>query len=94
MKGSRRGPRDPRARRRARLGGIAGLLAAATALGVGQLVAGLTGANGTPAVAVGQLQIAFTPPWLQHFAITTFGPTDERVTVRFEACGDVETDNA
>src|SRR5487761_1610505 len=81
MKGSRRGPRDPRARRRARLGAIAGLLAAATALGVGQLVAGLTGANGSPVVAVGQLQIDFTPPWLKNFAITNFGSNDKRVLV-------------
>jgi DMSO/TMAO reductase YedYZ molybdopterin-dependent catalytic subunit len=81
MKGSRRGPGDPRARRRARLGAIAGLLAAATALGVGQLVAGLTGANGSPVVAVGQLQIDFTPPWLKNFAITDFGSNDKLVLV-------------
>ena len=81
MKGSRRGPSDPRARRRARLGAIAGLLAAATALGVGQLVAGLTGANGSPVVAVGQLQIDFTPPWLKNFAITNFGSDDKLVLV-------------
>ena len=81
MKGSRRGPRDPWARRRARLGAIAGLLAAATALGVGQLVAGLTGANGSPVVAVGQLQIDFTPPWLKNFAITNFGSDDKLVLV-------------
>jgi DMSO/TMAO reductase YedYZ molybdopterin-dependent catalytic subunit len=81
MKGSRRGPSDPWARRRARLGAIAGLLAAATALGVGQLVAGLTGANGSPVVAVGQLQIDFTPPWLKNFAITDFGSDDKLVLV-------------
>src|ERR1700733_11162814 len=72
MKGSRRGPSDPWARHRARLGAIAGLLAAATALGVGQLVAGLTGANGSPVVAVGQLQIDFTPPELKKISITNF----------------------
>jgi DMSO/TMAO reductase YedYZ molybdopterin-dependent catalytic subunit len=80
-KGSRRGPSDPWARRRARLGAIAGLLAAATALGVGQLVAGLTGANGSPVVAVGQLQIDFTPPWLKNFAINEFGSHDKLVLV-------------
>jgi DMSO/TMAO reductase YedYZ molybdopterin-dependent catalytic subunit len=78
MKGSRR---DPRAGRRAGLGAIAGLLAAATALGVGQLVAGLTGANGSPVVAVGQLQIDFTPPWLKNFAINEFGSDDKLVLV-------------
>ncbi len=81
MKGSRRGLSDPWARRRARLGAIAGLLAAATALGVGQLVAGLTGANGSPVVAVGQLQIDFTPPWLKNFAINEFGSDDKLVLV-------------
>ena len=81
MKGSRRGLSDPWARRRAGLGAIAGLLAAATALGVGQLVAGLTGANGSPVVAVGQLQIDFTPPWLKNFAINEFGSDDKLVLV-------------
>src|ERR1700734_4457101 len=81
MKGRRRGPGDPRAGRRAGLGAIAGLLAAATALGVGQFVAGLTGANGSPVVAVGQLQIDFTPPWLKNFAITEFGSDDKLVLV-------------
>jgi DMSO/TMAO reductase YedYZ molybdopterin-dependent catalytic subunit len=81
MRGSRRGPRDPGAGRRAALGAIAGVLAAATALGVGQLVAGLTGANGSPVVAVGQLQIDFTPPWLKNFAINEFGSDDKLVLV-------------
>ncbi len=67
--------------RRAGLGAIAGLLAAATALGVGQLVAGLTGANGSPVVAVGQLEIDFTPPWLKNFAINEFGSHDKLVLV-------------
>jgi DMSO/TMAO reductase YedYZ molybdopterin-dependent catalytic subunit len=81
LKGSRRGPSDPWARRRAGFGAIAGLLAAATALGVGQLVAGLTGANGSPVVAVGQLQIDFTPPWLKNFAINEFGSDDKLALV-------------
>jgi DMSO/TMAO reductase YedYZ molybdopterin-dependent catalytic subunit len=67
--------------RRTGLGVIAGLLAAATALGVGQLVAGLTGANGSPVVAVGQLEIDFTPPWLKNFAIKDFGSDDKLVLV-------------
>ena len=80
-RGSKRAPRDPGAGRRAVLGAIAGVLAAATALGVGQLVAGLTGANGSPVVAVGQLQIDFTPPWLKNFAINEFGSDDKLVLV-------------
>jgi len=67
--------------RRLGLGVIAGLLAAGTALGVGQFVAGLTGASGSPVVAVGELQIDFTPPWLKNFAITEFGPDDKLVLV-------------
>jgi DMSO/TMAO reductase YedYZ molybdopterin-dependent catalytic subunit len=67
--------------RRAGLGAIAGLLAAAAALGVGQLVAGLTGANGSPVVAVGQLQIDLTPPWLKNFAISEFGSDDKLALV-------------
>jgi DMSO/TMAO reductase YedYZ molybdopterin-dependent catalytic subunit len=73
----RRGRGDSEARRRAGLGAIAGVLAAGTALGVGQLVAGLTGANGSPVVAVGQLQIDHTPPWLKNFAISEFGSDDK-----------------
>jgi len=67
--------------RRAGLGAIAGLLAAGTALGVGQFVAGLTGASGSPVVAVGELQIDFTPPWLKNFAIREFGPDDKLILV-------------
>jgi DMSO/TMAO reductase YedYZ molybdopterin-dependent catalytic subunit len=66
---------------RAGLGAIAGLLAAAAALGVGQFVAGLTGASGSPVVAVGELQIDFTPPWLKNFAIREFGPDDKLILV-------------
>src|SRR5947208_16032551 len=67
--------------RRAGLGAVAGLLAAGAALGVGQFVAGLTGASGSPVVAVGELQIDFTPAWLKNFAISTFGPDDKTVLV-------------
>jgi DMSO/TMAO reductase YedYZ molybdopterin-dependent catalytic subunit len=73
--------RNQRSGLRAALGAIAGLLAAGTALGVGQLVAGLTGANGSPVVAVGQLQIDLTPPWLKNFAIREFGSDDKLVLV-------------
>ena len=69
------------ARRRTGLGVIAGILAAAAALGVGQLVAGLTGANGSPVVAVGQLQIDHTPEWLKNFAISEFGSNDKLALV-------------
>src|ERR1035438_1114124 len=73
-----RGRRDGRVRGRTGLGAIAGVLAAAAALGVGQFVAGLTGADGSPVVAVGELQIDFTPPWLKNFAIAEF-PSDDKL---------------
>jgi DMSO/TMAO reductase YedYZ molybdopterin-dependent catalytic subunit len=57
------------------------VLAAGAALGVGQFVAGLTGASGSPVVVVGELQIDFTPPWLKNFAITEFGADDKLVLV-------------
>src|SRR6202050_3941634 len=81
MKRSGTGRRPGRDRGRAGRGAVAGLLAAGAALGVGQLVAGLTGANGSPVVAVGQLQIDFTPPWLKNFAINEFGSDDKLVLV-------------
>jgi DMSO/TMAO reductase YedYZ molybdopterin-dependent catalytic subunit len=64
-----------------RRGAVAGLLAAAAGLGVGQFVAGLTGASGSPVVVVGELQIDFTPPWLKNFAISEFGSHDKQVLV-------------
>jgi DMSO/TMAO reductase YedYZ molybdopterin-dependent catalytic subunit len=63
------------------LGAMAGVLAAGVALGVGQLVAGLTGASGSPVVEVGQLQIDLTPPWLKNFAIREFGSHDKQILV-------------
>jgi DMSO/TMAO reductase YedYZ molybdopterin-dependent catalytic subunit len=63
------------------LGAVAGVLAAGTAVGVGQFAAGLTGASGSPVVVVGELQIDFTPPWLKNFAITEFGSHDKLVLV-------------
>src|ERR1700757_1320816 len=67
--------------RSAGLGAVAGVLAAGVALGMGQFVAGLTGASGSPVVVVGELQIDFTPPWLKNFAITEFGADDKLVLV-------------
>jgi len=81
MHGTGRRHRRAGSRRRAVLGAVAGLLAAGTALGVGQLIAGITGANGSPVVAVGELQIDFTPPWLKNFAINEFGSDDKLVLV-------------
>ena len=76
-----RGTRGRLDGRSAGLGAVAGVLAAGAALGAGQFVAGLTGASGSPVVAVGELQIDFTPPWLKNFAISEFGADDKLVLV-------------
>jgi DMSO/TMAO reductase YedYZ molybdopterin-dependent catalytic subunit len=62
-------------------GAIAGFLSGAVAVGVGQLVAGITGPSGSPVVEVGQLQIDLTPPALKDFAIREFGSHDKTVLV-------------
>jgi hypothetical protein len=67
--------------RRAGRGAAAGLLSGAVAVGAGQAVAGVTGANGSPVVAVGQLQIDLSPPALKNFAISAFGSHDKQVLV-------------
>src|SRR3954454_1491899 len=63
------------------LGGLAGLLAAAVALGVGELVAGVVGPASSPVVAVGNAAIALTPEAVKEFAIATFGQNDKRALV-------------
>ena len=60
---------------------VTGLLTAAAAIGVAQLVAGVTGPDGSPVVAVGSLSIDLTPPPVKNFAITTFGSNDKVVLV-------------
>jgi DMSO/TMAO reductase YedYZ molybdopterin-dependent catalytic subunit len=60
---------------------IAGLLAAAVALGIGQLVAGIVAPDGSPVVAVGEASIGLTPRPVHDFAISTFGSHDKVVLV-------------
>jgi DMSO/TMAO reductase YedYZ molybdopterin-dependent catalytic subunit len=60
---------------------LTGLITAVVALGVGQLVAGLTGSVGSPVVAVGGASIDLTPPPLKDFAISTFGSNDKTALV-------------
>jgi DMSO/TMAO reductase YedYZ molybdopterin-dependent catalytic subunit len=57
------------------------VLAGGVALGVGQLVAGFTGATGSPVVSVGEMSIDFTPPAVKNFAIRAFGSHDKLVLV-------------
>ena len=53
------------------------MLAAAVAMGVGQLAAGLTVAQSSPVLAVGQAAIDLTPLPVKDFAISTFGVNDK-----------------
>jgi DMSO/TMAO reductase YedYZ molybdopterin-dependent catalytic subunit len=66
----------PRTRRGA-AGVLAGLLTAAAALGVAELVAGITGPQGGPVVAVGGAAIDLTPVAVKDFAIAHFGSHDK-----------------
>src|SRR5271163_3115108 len=58
-------------------GAAVGVLTAAVAMGVGQLVAGLTVAQASPVLAVGQAAIDLTPLPVKDFAISTFGANDK-----------------
>jgi DMSO/TMAO reductase YedYZ molybdopterin-dependent catalytic subunit len=74
-------PGRPRIRPGVVTGLFTGLITAAVALGVGQLVAGLTGSVGSPVVAVGETSIDLTPPPVKDFAISTFGSNDKTALV-------------
>jgi DMSO/TMAO reductase YedYZ molybdopterin-dependent catalytic subunit len=76
-----RPPGPPPARPGLTTGIVTGLITAAVALGVGQLVAGITGPQGSPVVAVGSAAIDLTPPPVKNFAISTFGSNDKTALV-------------
>ncbi|WP_409328506.1 molybdopterin-dependent oxidoreductase [Trujillonella humicola] len=59
------------------LAALAGLLAAAVALGVAQLVSAATGPSTAPVVAVGDTVITLVPESVKQFAISTFGENDK-----------------
>ncbi len=65
--------------RRTGLGVLVGLLTAAVAIGVAQLVAGIVAADSSPVVAVQEVSVGLTPPGLKNFAISTFGAHDKLV---------------
>jgi len=58
-------------------GAACGLLAAAAAMGIAQLLAGLTVPAASPVVAVGEAAIDHTPLAVKNWAITTFGSGDK-----------------
>ena len=63
------------------VGALAGILAAAVALGVAELVAALIGPNSAPVIAVGETAINLTPIGVKDFAITHFGSHDKQALV-------------
>ncbi|NEK86086.1 molybdopterin-dependent oxidoreductase [Blastococcus saxobsidens] len=63
------------------LAALAGLLAAAVALGIAELVAALVGPASSPVVAVGDAAITLTPEPVKAFAIRTFGENDKIVLI-------------
>jgi DMSO/TMAO reductase YedYZ molybdopterin-dependent catalytic subunit len=62
-------------------GAVSGVLTAAVALGVAQLVAGITGALGSPIDAIGEVAINHTPIPVKEFAIAHFGSRDKDALV-------------
>ncbi len=62
-------------------GALSGLLAAAVALGVAELSAGITGPLGSPVVAVGGAAIDMTPIPVKDFAIVHFGSHDKTALI-------------
>ena len=61
------------------IGALTGLLAVAAAIGVAQLVVGITGSAGEPVIAVGSAAIDLTPIPVKDFAIQHFGSHDKTV---------------
>ena len=60
-------------------GAVCGLLAAAAAVGIGQLFAGFTVPAASPVVAVGGAAIDQSPQAVKDWAISTFGTADKTV---------------
>ena len=58
-----------------------GLITACVAIGVAQLIAGITGPQFSPVVAIGGVAIDSTPAQVKNFAISAFGSNDKRVLV-------------
>jgi DMSO/TMAO reductase YedYZ molybdopterin-dependent catalytic subunit len=58
---------------------ISGIVSAALALGIGQLLAGPTAPQAAPVTAVGQAAIGLTPGPVEHWATRTFGTSDKDV---------------
>ena len=77
--GPRPGSEQHRPTRGTGLAALAGILAAATTLGVAQLIAAIVSPDGAPLIAVGGAFVDATPLWLKNFAVATFGTADKTV---------------
>jgi DMSO/TMAO reductase YedYZ molybdopterin-dependent catalytic subunit len=75
------GPERARRGLRPLLAALAGVVAAAVALGVAELAAALVGPASSPVIAVGDAVITLTPEPVKEFAIRTFGENDKIVLV-------------
>src|SRR5271165_2990386 len=64
---------------RALAGAVAGVLAAAVAMGAAQFASGLGVPQSSPVIAVGQAAVDLTPPQVKDFAISAFGTHDKTV---------------
>jgi len=74
--------RHPSAARPGTVTGVfSGIITAAAAIGVAQLLAGLTTPQASPVVAVGQCVIGGTPLPVKDWATSTFGTNDKTVLV-------------
>ena len=60
-------------------GAVCGVLTAAVAIGIAQLLAGLSIPNASPVIAVGQVAINLTPLPVKDWATSTFGNNDKNV---------------
>jgi DMSO/TMAO reductase YedYZ molybdopterin-dependent catalytic subunit len=60
-------------------GAICGLLTAAVAMGIAQLLAGFSIPQSSPVLAVGQAAIGLTPGPVEKWAVSSFGPDDKNV---------------
>src|ERR1700745_4169418 len=60
-------------------GAVCGVLAAAVAMGIAQLLAGLSIPQASPVLAVGQAAIDLTPLPVKDWATSTFGTNDKNV---------------
>ena len=76
-----RGASPGQRRRATSYGVVTGLLTAAVAMGVGQLISGLTVRQGAPYAVVGEAAINLAPPPVKNFAINAFGSNDKNVLV-------------